>query len=159
MYHGRIVVPRALRPAVLSTLHRAHQGTTGMGLRAQESVWWPGCGEDIKGVRDGCVSCTRSAPSQPALPPVRPPMPEFPFQLVSSDYFAYGGHSYLLLVDRYSGWPVVRRCKDETAAELVTALREYFCVYGTPEEIATDGASVYKSATTQRFLQTWSVRH
>ena len=53
----------------------------------------------------------------------------------------------------------MRKCKEETAAELITALREYFCVYGTPEEIATDGASVYMSASTQRFLESWSVRH
>ena len=158
-YCSRVVVPRALRPDVLSALHRAHQGTTGMSLRAQESVWWPGCGEDIKRVREGCVSCTRSAPSQPALPPVRPPTPEFPFQLVSSDYFAYGGHLYLVLVDRYSDWPVVRRCKEETAAELITCLREYFCVCGTPEGIATDVASIFMVASSQRFLQTWSVRH
>ena len=71
LYRGRVVVPRVLQPEVLAALHRAHQGTTGMGLRAQESVWWPGYKEDIKRVRDGCVSCTRSAPSQPALPPSR----------------------------------------------------------------------------------------
>lgn len=159
LYRGRVVVPKGLRQEVLAALHRAHQGTTGMGLRAQESVWWPGWSDDVKRVREGCVSCTRSAPSQPALPPVSPPSPEYPFQMVSSDYFAHGGHTYLVLVDRYSGWPVVRRCREETAVELVTALRDYFGVYGTPEEIATDGASVYVSATVQRFLEAWSVRH
>ena len=34
-------------------------------------------------------------------------------------------------------------CKDETARELIGALREYFCVYGVPEQLASDGASVY----------------
>ena len=41
LFRGRIVIPEALRTDVLSALHRAHQGTTGMGLRAQDSVWLP----------------------------------------------------------------------------------------------------------------------
>ena len=49
-----------------------------------------------------------------------------PFQLVSSDYFAYAGRQYLLVIDRYSGWLVVGQCKDGTAGELVKMLRRYF---------------------------------
>ena len=41
---------------------------------------------------------------------------------------------------------------------MITALREYFCVYGTPEEIASDGAPVYTSAATRAFLEMWGVR-
>ena len=50
-------------------------------------------------------------------------------------------------------------CRDETAQDLTNALREFFCTYGTPEEIATDGASVYVSSHTKKFLDTWGVRH
>ena len=105
------------------------------------------------------MACRRNAPSQPALPPVRPPTPDYLFQMISSDYFAYKVKNYLVIVDRYSGWPVVRLCQDETASELITALREFFCVYGTPEEIATDGASVYTAEKTRSFLDTWGVKH
>jgi transposase InsO family protein len=80
-------------------------------------------------------------------------------QLLSSDYFAYAGKSYLVIVDRYSGWPVIKQCKDETAGELVSALREFFCQFGTPEQLASDGGSVYTSSTTQAFLKTWGVTH
>merc|ERR1712059_230960 len=131
----------------------------GMSFRAQDSVWWPNFSNDIKSVRDQCNACHRNAPSQPDMPAVAPPKPDYPMQLISSDYFNYAGRNYLLIVDRYSGWPVIRLCKDETAEELTRALREFFCTYGTPEEIATDGASVYVSSHTQRFLSSWGVRH
>lgn len=159
LFRGRIVVPKVLRPDVLASLHRAHQGTTGMTLRAQDSVWWPQFTADLEAVREGCMACRRNAPSQPALPPVRPSTPDYPFQMISSDYFAYGGKNYLVIVDRYNGWPVVRLCREETAGELVTALWEFFCVYGTPEEIATDGASVYTAEKTRSFLEMWGVKH
>ena len=80
-------------------------------------------------------------------------------QMLSSNYFNYAGKTYLVIVDRYSGWPLVGQCPKETAEKLVTALREFFCQYGTPKQLASDGGSVYLSATTQAFLKTWGVAH
>ena len=39
MYKGWVVVPAVLQRRVLESLHQAHQGTSKMNLRAQESVW------------------------------------------------------------------------------------------------------------------------
>ncbi len=55
----------------------------------------------------------------------------------------------MVIVDRYSGWPVVTQCKTETSEELVRLLRSFFCSYGTLEEMASNGASVYMSQVTQ----------
>ena len=43
-----------------------------------------------------------NAPSQPVTPPLSVLMPDYPFQLVATDYFAYGGKLYLVIVERYS---------------------------------------------------------
>ena len=126
-----------------------------MTLRSQNSVWWPKFSEDVQSVRDACAVCRRNAPSQPQLPSVPPPNPDYPMQLIATDYFNYAGKNYLVIVDRYSGWPVVRLCKDETAKELVRALREFFCRYGVPEQLGPDSGSVYTLSTTQGFLKTW----
>ena len=93
------------------------------------------------------------------MPAIAPPKPDYPMQLISSDYFYYAGKKYLVIVDRYSGWPVIKLCKDETAEELVCALREFFCTFGAPEQLASDGGSVYTSFTLQTFLKTWGVDH
>ena len=76
---------------------------------------------------------------------------------MAADYFFYAGHTYLVVVDRYSGWPCVSRCKEESATELVRLLRLLFYVHGVPEEFATDGASVFTARVTQKFLETWGV--
>lgn len=60
-------------------------------------------------------------------------------------------------MDRYSGWLVVKLCWDKTSAELVVALREYFGVYGVPEQLTMDGAQVFVSSTTMGFLETWGL--
>ena len=48
LYGERTIVPRGVRQAVLTTLHSAHQGVTGMMLRAGTSVYWPGITVDIQ---------------------------------------------------------------------------------------------------------------
>ena len=130
LFKGRIVVPEVLRPQTLDALHSAHQGESGMILRTQQSVWWPGITSDIASKRAQCTDCNQNAPTQLPLPPKDPPTPKYPFQLIGSDYFYHQGHTYLLVVDRYSNWPVLRKCKSDTAEELVTALRVFLYLWG-----------------------------
>ena len=161
LYKERVVVPTALRPMVLETLHGAHQGEKGMNLRAQSSVWWPGITPQIKNKREMCQSCNESTPTQPAPPPDPLPLPDYPFQQVASDYFQLGGHTYLVIVDRFSGWPVVTHCGGSTGSsgKLRDCLRDYFATFGIPEELATDGGLTYMSYETQKFLKDYGVKH
>ena len=76
LFKDRVIVPARLRPAVLETLHSAHQGITGMTLRAQTSVWWPGITPQIKETRDKCRVCHENTPSQPSAPPQPLPQPD-----------------------------------------------------------------------------------
>ena len=99
LYKGRVVVPKVLRPQALQALHLTHQGETGMTLCTQEAIWWPNITSDITDTRARCGTCNRNAPTQLRLPPVHPPLPKYPFQMISSDYFHYEGHNYLLFVD------------------------------------------------------------
>ena len=69
-FRGRVVVPQVLRRDVLDGLQWVHQGTTGISLRAQDSVWWPGFTKNLERVREACMSCRKNAPSQPSMPPV-----------------------------------------------------------------------------------------
>mgnify|MGYP003334138174 CR=1 FL=1 len=161
LFKDRVVVPPTLRKAVLETLHSAHQGVSGMTLRAQSSVWWPGITPQIKETRDKCHICHENAPSQPSAPPEPLPQPDYPFECVVSDYFQAGGHHYLVIVDRFSGWPTVQFCGSSSGSsrQLMQWLRDYFATYGIPAELATDGGLTYMSYDTQKFLADYGVRH
>ena len=132
-----------------------------MTLRAQAGVWWPGITPQIKDMREKCRNCTEHAPSQPSAPPKPLPQPDFPFQYIASDYFQAGGHHYLVIADRFSGWPTVQFCGRSTdnANKLLENLREYFAMHGIPEELSTDGGSTYMAYETQKFLADYGVRH
>ena len=155
---GRIVVPPVLRPAILASLHAAHQGVPAMKARAQCSVWWPNITVDISRTRLECVACNKMAKSNPNLPPADPPQPDYPFQMVCSDYYHTHGKDYVVLVDRYTNWPIVFESR-HGAEGLVQELRLVFATFGAPEEITTDGGTPYTAAVTQSFLKDWGVRH
>lgn len=87
-----------------------------------ETVWWPGIARDIQLTRESCAKCVRNAPSPPAAPPHPLPVLDYPFQMVLGDYFAYSGFTHLVLVDRYSGWPMVIKCKEDLSEELVCVM-------------------------------------
>ena len=158
VYNDRVIVPKSLRPNVINTLHAAHQGVSTMIARAESSVFWPGITKDIHDVRDRCHQCNRNAPSNPASLPIPPMLPEYPFQCICADYFTYKGVPYLVIVDRYSNWPIVERSRDG-AAGLISSLQQTFTTYGTPEELASDAGPEFTATITQRFLKEYGVHH
>lgn len=95
------------------------------------------------------------APSQAALPPTPA---EYPFQCVCADYFHYQCRNFLVVIDRYSNWPIVERAKDG-AQGLINVLRSTFATYGIPDELASDGGPEFVSHTTTDFLRDWGIHH
>ena len=156
---NRVVVPKALRQQVLRSLHCGHRGAAGMEARASQTMFWPGMTKNIEQTREECDTCRKIAPSQSAEPPTPLPVPDYPFQMVSSDYFQLEGYNYLVMVCRYSNWITVYWDKSCTSKTLISHLRYYMGIFGVMDEIATDGATVYMSAEVQEFLDKFGVCH
>ena len=163
MMDHRTVIPTALRTRILDTLHAAHQGTSGMQSRAQDSVFWPGITQDISHRRSACSTCASMAPSQPHMPPTTPITPEYPFQAIVGDYFTLMGVKYLVIIDRFSGWPHIVRAQYSTEAAgargLKRCLRHVFATFGVPEEFGSDGGPEFVAEETEIFFKQWGVKH
>ena len=71
--------------------------------------------------------------------------------MISSDYFTYNSKDYVVIVDRYSNWPMVY--KRESGAEvLIKRLPETLVTFGITEELTSDGGQQYTAGKTQDFL-------
>ncbi|CAL4115974.1 unnamed protein product [Meganyctiphanes norvegica] len=158
LYNDRVLIPPSLRPNVLSTLHAAHQGTSTMLARAESSVFWPGITKDIQRIREQCNQCHRNAPSNPSAPPTPPVLPAYPFQYVCADYFTHKGIAFLVIVDRYSNWPIIAK-PSEGSAGLIASLKDTFTTFGIPEELSSDGGPEFTASSTQKFLHDWGIHH
>ncbi len=147
------MIPIKLRSSVLSVLHSAHQGTTGMQLRAERSVFWPGLTDDLNKARAKCTACCRTAPSHSRLPPVTPIVPEFPFQHVVMDYMELDGTTYGVFADRFSNWVGVYMGSGGSHT-LVSVMKKEFSEHGIPDTCTTDGGPQFIASETQQFLPT-----
>ena len=161
LYNWRVLVPRSLRQEVLEGLHSGHQGVVGMKARASNAVFWPGIDAAIQSVRDRCKTCNTITPSQSNEPAIIATPPQYPFQQVCSDYFELDGATYVVMVDRYSGWPSIKYFAKGTANSqaLIETLKEWFMNYGIPEEFSSDAGPCYVSAPTLSFFRHWGIRH
>ena len=82
LLHDRPVIPQALQHTVLEHLHAGHQSATKMFEHAATSLYWPNLRADIINFRAACTTCSRYQPSNPAMPPIMPETPIYPFQSV-----------------------------------------------------------------------------
>ena len=156
----RIVFPKSLRTTILKSLHSAHQGVSSMTRRAKDTMYWPGLDADIHNTRYTCKPCNEMAPSQPKEPLIQTTSPSYPFQLICMDYFSIGHYSYLVVVDRFTGWPMLYYFRSEaTARELISICREIFTSYGVAEEVGSDGGPQFKASEFEIFLKNWGICH
>ena len=160
LYGARIVVPAALRRRVLARLHDSHRGAEATKRRARQVVYWPGIDSDIVNVVRACEPCQVLKPSQQQEPLQCDDHPTRPFESVSADFFNVAGKSFLVIVDRFSGWPVVVSCgSDTTSSATIRHFRRLFRDLGVPVRLRTDGGPQFASREFADFLERWGVRH
>jgi len=62
----------------------------------------------------------------------------------------------MVIVDRYSGWPIVEKSING-AAGLITTLRKTFVIFGIPDDITTNGSPEFTATTTKKFFSDWGI--
>ena len=152
----RMFIPKSLRKEVLTTLHAAHQGVAGMKSAARGHMWWLKMNSDIEQVRAQCRDCNEGAPSNVREPLSLSDEPEFPWQQAVLDYFDVAALKYLVIADRFSGWPEVFR-QNGKAMTLVRTCRNLFSQFGVPEQLSFDGGPPFDSYEWKQFLLQWDI--
>ena len=158
LYRYCVVIPPSLWQNCLTTLHSTHQGVTSMTWRAETTVFWPGITTAIRALWETCSHSNRMAPSQPSAPPYPLISPAYPFQCVCADFFHYKGTNYLVIVDRYSNWPIVARAQAGSKG-LVGCLCRTFTTFGIPDECTTDSGPEFTATATRQCLKGWGIHH
>ena len=154
----RIVVPVQKRKEILTKLHASHQGIERTKQRARQIVYWPGINSDIKNTVEACTKCQEHQPSLQQEPLQRDPLPSRPFEDVSADLFYYAGKTYLVYVDRLSGWIKLNEFShDPSSHQIISTIRKFFVDTGVPVRIRTDGGPQFTSSKFQQFLKKWGV--
>ena len=84
-----------------------HTGESKTLANARQIYFWPGMTADIKSMVASCQECQPFQLTQRIEPQSRT-MTSKPFEAVSVDLGYLNGTHYLVLMDRYSGWPLMK---------------------------------------------------
>ena len=141
----RIVIPDTLREEVLRAIHTGHQGETKCILLARESVFWPGVGKDIQKMIQECPVCTKYQAAQPRLPLMQPDLPTKAWSKLGTDIFEYNDSKYLIVVDYYSRYIIVRKLVDMRAETICEHFTQILMEFGLPSTIVADCGTQYMS--------------
>ena len=157
----RIVVPQACRRDILNTIHEGHLGITKCQLRAKTSVFWHNINKDIEGIVKSCPQCQEHGKTQPRKPLQPHEIPTGPWQVLGTDIFTLYGEDYLLTVDYYSKYPIIRRLPSgqSTSQNVITFLKQTFSEHGIPLKLISDNGSQYSSHLFNEFARTWGFQH
>ena len=156
----RLVVPGPARNAILRALHTSHSGHTKTRQLATQLYFWPGMLNDIAQTIDACEACQKRLPSLAALPPkVQLPSEAVqPMTMVGVDLMSCANQQWLILVDRYSGYPWAMPLRSTTTKTITNNLTAWFQAHGWPERIRTDGGPQFRGDF-QNFCKEHSIIH
>ncbi len=143
-----------LRPACLSALHAAHQGTSAMTSKAETTIFLP-----------GITPTTFKLPGPNAHTAIGWPKAALYHQhcpcfqnTPSIAYVQSISITMAAITPRYSNWPIGERAKDG-ATGLINILGYTFATYGIPDKLSSDGSPEFTAHTTRQFLHTRRVHY
>ena len=94
-----------------------------------------------------CKVCLKKMPSQVQQPIVQRNKATYPWQVVGSDLFELNSRHYIVMVDQYSGLPLVAEfSKAPSTLSVINQLEHWFCIFGVPQEMISDNGLQDRSA-------------
>ena len=158
----KIVIPIGERKHILETLHASHAAGSTMYHSAREHVFWPGMKAQCLDHANACTTCAHDAPKMtrgasinevPSLATMEP------MEAIGADLFHINGKTMLAIVDRASSFISCKYVKNEGTNSVTEALEEFFCRYGTPSRLRTDGGPAFKSSSFEQWVQDLGIIH
>ena len=156
-YNNRIIVPRACRNKILQLLHVGHCGIEKTKELARMYYYWPGMNNEIRHVIEGCEECQKYRASQP-MEPMITSVASRPMESLSMDLFNLHQRDYLIVVDRFSGFPWVFKLRKLDTEAVTRCCSQIFRTFGVPCKCRTDGGPQFRGPFT-KFCEEWGIRH
>ena len=155
----RVIIPRALRPEVISRLHSSHLGIEACLRKARDRVYWPAMNSDIKEAVTKCQVCAEYQASNPHQPLQTHKIPDRPWSRLAADLFTLQSKDYIVLVDYYSDFVEVSPLNATTSTAIIKFLRIQFSRHGIPDVLVTDNGPQFTSTEFAEFSKQWEFQH
>ena len=158
----RLVIPRPARARCIKALHAGHCGYAKTISLANRLVYWPGMQNDIRNAIETCAACRRKSPKlqrEKANKEHRRHISHMhPMSDVGVDLFEAAGRHYLIMVDRYSGFPFIHKLNSLSTTAITNKMQSWMYLEGTPLRLRSDGGPQFRGPF-QDWCQTMGITH
>ena len=121
-----MVIPHSLRPSMLESIHIGHMGMTICIRRAQDIMFWPKMSSEIQDMVGNCSVCLERRDSNYKEPLISHPIPDRPWQVVSTDLFTWNDQDFVVVVDKFSRFIEVERLSSSRSSLVIRKIKSIF---------------------------------
>ena len=149
----RIVVPKPARDSIICQIHKSHPGISKSKWRFRRDYWWPKYAKDIESHVKQCDQCIRYQPSQQTEPIINQNVATHLMEIIGLDLFHSAGYNHLVMVNQFSGFPLVQRLSSISTSSVIRSMAFYFNLLGNPRLVIQDNGSQLSSKDFSTFLK------
>ena len=159
MKNSKVLIPEILKQKYLIQIHQGHQGMEACRSRAREFVFWVNINNDLKEMVEKCDICQSQQNSTPIVQKYISEVPPHPWHTLGSDLFYFQRIDFLVVVDYFSKYLIVRKIPSSTSSAVIKELGMIFSEFGKPQIFRSDNGPCYSSQEFRFFMQNWLIEH
>ena len=159
MKNSKVLIPGSLKQKYLKQIHQGHQGIEACRSRAREFVFWVNINSDLKEMVEKCDICQSQQNSTTSVQKYVSEVPPHPWHTLGSDLFYFQRIDFLVVVDYFSKYLIVRKTPSSTSSAVIKELGMIFSEFGNPLVFRSDNGPCYSSQEFKFFMQNWLVEH
>ena len=152
-------MPYTLQKKLLREFHIGHPGMTKMKSLIGNPKKWPRMDQDIEKIVKEYRGCQLAAKA----PPIKiwpGPKTDAPWMRLHIDYAGpLNGHYHLIIVDSFSKWLEIFKCRHPTSTNTLNVLNELFSRNGTPKALVSDSGTQFTGREFKDFCTSLSIDH
>ena len=159
MKNSKVLIPKTLKQKYVRQIHQGHQGIEACRSRAREFVFWVNINEDLKELIEKCDLCQSQQNSTSIIQKYISEVPPHPWHTVGSDLFYFRRIDFLVIVDYFSKYLIMRKITNSTSSAIIKELGMIFSEFGKPQVFRSDNGPCYSRQEFRFFMQNWSIKH
>ena len=159
MKNSKVLIPETLKQKYLKQIHQGHQGIEACRSRAREFVFWININSDLKELVEKCDLCQSQQNSTTIVQKYVSEVPPHPWHTIGSDLFYFQRIDFLVVVDYFSKYLIIRKIPNSTSSAVIKELGMIFSEFGKPQIFRSDNGPCYLSQEFRFFMQNWLIEH
>ena len=148
-----------MKQKYLRQIHQGHQGIKACRSRAGEFVFWVNINNDVKELVDKCDLCQSQQNSITIVQKYVSEIPPHPWHMIGSDLFYFRRIDFLVVVDYFSKYLIIRKIPNSTSSAVIKELGMIFSEFLKPQFFRSDNGPCYSSEEFSFLKQNWSIKY